>query len=57
MKSAIISDCRQCRYELGRNFIENPKNPAIFLMLNPSKADECIDDRTIKRCIQFAKYK
>lgn len=55
MKTAIISDCQQYRYELGRDFIENANNPAIFCMLNPSTADALLDDPTIRRCIQFAK--
>jgi len=55
MKTAIISDCQQYRYELGRDFVENANNPAIFCMLNPSTADALLDDPTIRRCIQFAK--
>lgn len=55
MKTAIISRCQQYRYELGRDFVENPINPAIFCMLNPSTADAMLDDPTIRRCIQFAK--
>lgn len=55
MKTAIISMCQQYRYELGRDFVLNANNPAIFCMLNPSTADDQIDDPTIKRCMQFAK--
>lgn len=55
MKTAIISQCQKYRYELGRDFVENANNPAIFCMLNPSTADAMLDDPTIRRCIQFAK--
>lgn len=55
MKTAIISQCQKYRYELGRDFVENPSNTAIFCMLNPSTADAMIDDPTIRRCIQFSK--
>lgn len=51
-----FSDCKKYRYTLVRKFHDVPKpNYLIFLMLNPSKADEIADDPTIKRCISFAK--
>lgn len=51
---AEISDCGKYRYKLWR--IWNPKLPmALFVMLNPSKADASEDDPTIRRCIAFAK--
>lgn len=55
MKTAIISHCQQYRYELGRDFVPDASNPAIFCMLNPSTADAMLDDPTIRRCMQFAK--
>ncbi len=55
MKNAIISTCQKYRYELSRDFVDNPQNPAIFCMLNPSTADAFLDDPTIRRCIKFAK--
>jgi hypothetical protein len=53
-KSAILSDCKQYRYSLERIWDES-KPKVLFIMLNPSKADADIDDRTINKCIKFAK--
>lgn len=42
------------RYALGRSW--DPTGPtAVFVMLNPSTADENEDDPTIRRCRSFAK--
>jgi len=59
--SAYISPCGQYRYRLTR--IWNEGDPADYprpfmlpiVMLNPSTADERLDDPTIRRCIGFAK--
>ncbi|KAB1184830.1 MULTISPECIES: DUF1643 domain-containing protein [Haloferax] len=52
--SAVLSDCREYRYRLTREW--NAEKPAVaFLMLNPSTADETEDDPTIRRCIGYAK--
>lgn len=52
-KSAIISDCQQYRYQLIRQWdLEKPL--VLFIGLNPSTADDKIDDPTIRRCIGFA---
>lgn len=48
--SAIISPCRLYRYLLTRG--DGPY--ALFVMLNPSTADEMLDDPTIRRCRGFA---
>jgi len=54
VKTAIISECKQYRYELTRTWDESmPK--VLFIMLNPSTADADNDDPTIRRCIGFAK--
>lgn len=50
---AELSPCRQYRYALKRRWAEGPE--VLFLMLNPSTADETEDDPTIGRCINFAK--
>lgn len=51
--SATISPCGHYRYTLER--IWNDELPeCVFIMLNPSTADDVDDDRTIKRCIDFA---
>jgi hypothetical protein len=52
--SAVFSKCNKYRYSLTR--VWNKSKPKImFLMLNPSTADEVNDDPTIRRCIDFAK--
>ena len=54
--SAIISDCGTYRYRLERCVRMGSKQRTIvFCMLNPSTADATQDDRTIRRCINFAK--
>lgn len=52
-RSAVISECGRYRYKLKRTW--HPGMPEMmFLMLNPSTADHNVDDRTIRRCIDFA---
>lgn len=51
--SAEISECGTYRYTLTRKWGEGRK--CVFIMLNPSTADATKDDRTIRRCIGFAK--
>ena len=54
--SAIFSPCRQYRYILWRSWEENwEDNFCMFNCLNPSTADETLDDPTIRRCIQYCK--
>lgn len=54
--SAIISDCGKYRYVLRRDpDLLADRAPALFVMLNPSKADAEQDDPTIRRCKNFAK--
>ena len=53
-RSAIFSDCRTYRYTLKRVWNKSGPN-VLFIGLNPSKADETIDDPTIRRCIKFAR--
>ena len=54
IKGAKFSDCEQYRYELWRIW-DHEKPRVLFIMLNPSTADDCNDDPTIRRCIGFAK--
>ena len=49
-KSAIISRCGRYRYELRREW-NNALPPYVSGMLNPSTADDKIDDQTIVRNI------
>lgn len=51
--SATISPCGAYRYWLERRWGAAP--PQVFVMLNPSTADDTVDDRTIGRCIEFSK--
>jgi len=53
-KSAVISRCGQYRYELRRVWDEG-KALVNFIGLNPSTADDKVDDPTIRRCIAFAR--
>lgn len=51
-RSAIIEG--SFRYSLEREW--NPsKEGVLFVLLNPSTADDNIDDNTVKKCIGFAK--
>lgn len=53
-KDAKISPDGKYRYSLVREWDkERPK--VLFIGLNPSTADEKLDDPTIRRCINFAK--
>ena len=49
---AELSQCKNYRYALWRRWSEAPA--VLFVMLNPSTADESQDDATIRRCIAFA---
>ena len=46
-------ECGQYRYSLSRQW--GDERPAIFIMLNPSTANKCEDDPTIRKCMRFAK--
>lgn len=50
--SAVFSPCRKWRYELWRRWEEGPY--CMFLCLNPSTADETVDDPTVRRCIRYS---
>ena len=50
----MISGCTRYRYSLWREW--NAHAPQMIIIgLNPSTADASADDRTIRRCIGFAK--
>ena len=51
--SAIFSGDRRYRYLLIRR-VGTSHSRVLFIMLNPSAADEVRDDPTIRRCIGFA---
>jgi hypothetical protein len=49
---AGFSPCRRYRFALWRRWGSGPQ--VLFVMLNPSTADETTNDPTIRRCIGFA---
>lgn len=50
---AVFSDDRRYRYRLWRKW--DPSRPVcLFIMLNPSTADETRPDPTVARCVGFA---
>ena len=53
-KNATFSSCRKYRYSLSRIW-DKKKKYVLFIGLNPSTADEEVDDPTIRRCINYAK--
>ncbi len=52
-KTATLSECGTFRYRLGRRWGLGPA--LLFIMLNPSTADANVDDKTILKCVGFAK--
>lgn len=50
---AVFSDCKRYRYKLWRIW-DKSKLYAMFLMLNPSTADETKNDPTVAKCQQYA---
>ena len=53
-KTAEISPCGRYRYVLTRTW-DASLPVLVFCMLNPSTADACEDDPTIRRCMGFAR--
>lgn len=51
---AMLDVTRRYRYQLWRSWDES-RPRAVFILLNPSTADEQIDDRTVLKCVRFAK--
>ena len=51
---AHFSDDKKYRYLLGRRIGDSPRR-LLFIMLNPATADESQNDRTITRCVNFAR--
>lgn len=52
-RKALVTRDRLYRYVLTRRWGYGPH--ATFVMLNPSRADNNIDDPTVRRCIGFAR--
>ncbi len=58
--TVVMSDCGKFRYSLhakAKNYLnaKKPKN-MIFIMINPSTADDSNDDRTIESCKRIAMH-
>jgi hypothetical protein len=53
LRSASLSACGRYRYRLERD-LRRSGAAAVFVMVNPSRADAESDDPTIRRCIGFA---
>lgn len=53
-RSAVFSECRTWRYTLER-YWDDDKPRILFILLNPSTADEKRDDPTNRRAIRFVK--
>lgn len=54
-KGAVFSPCRRYRYRLWRTWNPNiDRKPLLFVMLNPSTADERVLDPTVRRCLGYA---
>lgn len=52
---AIISKCGKYRYVLYRKIACESEKSLCFICLNPSTADDVNDDRTVRRCMGFAR--
>ena len=52
--SAVYSPCQQYRYALTRTWDQNARR-VVFVMLNPSKATELVNDPTVERCERRAR--
>lgn len=55
--TAVFSPCRRYRYRLERELgaLASTRGAVAFVGLNPSTADETVDDPTIRRCMRFAR--
>jgi hypothetical protein len=51
-REAVFSDCRRYRYRLSMMRQAGPR--VLWVLLNPSVADEFIDDPTVRRCQRWA---
>jgi hypothetical protein len=54
--SARFSPCERYRYSLTRRWEGPEARPLVFVLLNPSTADASDDDRTVKKCIEIARF-
>lgn len=52
---ASLSPCGTYRYVLTRDWYPKDRGHVLWIMLNPSRADALLDDRTIRRCQDFSR--
>jgi hypothetical protein len=52
--ACVFSPCWKYRYTLGRQ-VEGGRGTLAFVMLNPSTADDTVDDPTVRRCLGYAR--
>lgn len=52
---ATFDPSKMYRYVLWRDFVVEPKDACLWIMLNPSTATESTDDPTVRRCQQFSR--
>lgn len=52
---AVLSADRRYRYALWRETGAGSSGTVLFVMLNPSTADEEVPDPTVRRCVGFAR--
>ncbi len=53
--AAVLDQARLFRYILTRTWTEDPVSYCMIIGLNPSTADENVNDPTIRRCMTFAR--
>lgn len=53
-ETAVLDTTNKYRYTLSRRWGSNTSNIVNFILLNPSTADDKVDDPTVKACITFA---
>jgi hypothetical protein len=54
IRDAVISEDGVYRYRLTRCWGTGRRSALLWVMLNPSTADDLIDDPTIRRCIAYS---
>ena len=54
-RATVLSPSRKYRYCLWRSWGESVGRYVVFIGLNPSTADESVDDPTVRRCVGFAR--
>ena len=53
LHKTVLSDDRRYRYTLYRD-LQDGVGTCVFMCLNPSTADETVNDATVRRCMSYA---